>query len=416
MLTREENDLLTQTGPGTPMGELMRRSWFPALLSNELPEPDGEPKQIKLLGERLVAFRDSEGKIGLMAEGCPHRGASLAYGRNEGCGLRCLYHGWKVDVTGRLMETPTEGPASTLKDRLRHVAYATHEVAGVVFAYMGPPEHQPPFAEWEWTRASEDQLEIGKVFEDCNYAQGLEGSIDSAHSDYLHSSELGDRPKDHAPRLDAQDTAYGFRYSAVRRPDQGADRLKYVRVTVFAAPYYVIIPPQRRGGEDVVTHQAWVPIDDDHNYFWSIRCNRLGPIRGGHQSSFQLDEHLHPKRNRANKHLQDRAAMKAGNWSGIDGVNSQDFAIVESMGPVYDRTREHLGLTDVAIIRFRRRMLDAARSFQAGGPPLGADPTVPYERVSSDERMVPLEMPWQQVAAFAGEEVPTSTDAAATRA
>ncbi|SRR5579884_558861 len=394
MLTHEENELLTRTGPGTPMGHIFRRYWLPALLSDEL-EADGEPKQIRLLGQRLVAFRDSQGRAGVLDENCPHRGASLAYGRNEECGLRCIYHGWKVDVAGRIVDTPSEPEDSTFKDRIRHTAYGVREAGGIIWAYLGPAEQEPAFPEWQWLAAPADQVEINKVFQECNYAQGLEGSIDSVHSDFLHSSDIRGRPSDHRPRLEVEDRPYGFRYAAIRRPDGDGQSGKYVRITLFVAPCFVLIPIQRRGpGVEIVTHQAWVPIDDEHNYFFSIRWNRCGPIVKDHAAQFKMDGEFRPARNRANKHLQDRAAMKAGNWSGIQGVNSQDFAVVESMGPIYDRTREHLGSTDMAIARFRRLMIQAARS----QTPLGLDGSTDYARLATEERVVPADMPWQQVA------------------
>ncbi len=416
MLSREENELLTRVGPGTPLGALLRRYWFPALLTSELPEPGGDPKRVRLLGEDLVAYRAADGRVGLLAEYCPHRGASLAYGRSEACGLRCIYHGWLVDVDGRVLETPPEPPTSTYKDRLRHVAYATHEAGEVIWAYMGPPEQQPPFPAFPWTLAPREHCAVTKVLQDCNYLQGVEGSIDSAHSDYLHSSNIRGRPRDHAPRLETQDTAYGFRYAAIRRPDAHADTHQYVRVTIWVAPFYVFTPPQRAGisssagaGQDVLVQQAWVPIDDEHNYFFSLRYNRTGPLAEAHAAQFRMDAAFRPARNRANLHLQDRAAMRAGtSWSGIDGVNSPDFAVVESMGPIDDRTREHLGASDVAVIRMRRRLLEAVRAHQAGALPPGLDPSIPYDRLSTDERIAPIDMPWQAVAAFAGEEVPAA--------
>jgi phthalate 4,5-dioxygenase oxygenase subunit len=396
MLTREENDLLTQTGPGTPMGELMRRYWLPVMLSGEL-EADGEPKQVKLLSQRFVAFRDSSGRVGLLDEHCPHRGASLAYGRNEECGLRCIYHGWKVDVDGNIVDTPSEPEDSTFRFRIKHPAYAVHEVAGLIWAYIGPPDQRPPFPDWEWTRADPEQFEINKVFEECNYAQGLEGSIDSVHSDFLHSSDLRGRPSDHRPSFEVDERPYGFRYAAIRKPDTDASSKKYVRVTLFVAPCFVFIPPQRPPGKEIVTHQMWVPIDDESNYFYSVRWNRLGPSERDHIAQFQMDSEFRPARSRANKHLQDRAAMKNGSWTGIDGVNSQDFAVVESMGPIFDRTREHLGVTDLAIIRFRRWLLQHARALAEQGiePPLFEA----YSTLATEERVVPLDMPWTEVAA-----------------
>ncbi|MBV9173377.1 MAG: Rieske 2Fe-2S domain-containing protein, partial [Chloroflexi bacterium] len=241
MLSREENLLLCQTGPDTPMGKLMRRYWLPALLSDELPEPDGEPLQVRLLGENFVAFRDSSGRVGFLNENCPHRGASLAYARNEECGLRCIYHGWKVDADGRVVDMPTEPPTSTFRDRLRHPAYLVREAGDVIWVYLGPREFEPPFPAWEWTHAPREQRGVTKVFQECNYAQGLEGTIDSAHSDYLHSSDIRGRPKDHSPRLEAVDTPFGFKYAAIRTPDAEADLYKYVRITLFVAPCFAFI-------------------------------------------------------------------------------------------------------------------------------------------------------------------------------
>jgi phthalate 4,5-dioxygenase oxygenase subunit len=194
-----------------------------------------------------------------------------------------------------------------------------------------------------------------------------------------------------------------------------ADKHKYVRVTLFVAPFYVFTPPLRAGvsssaqrGQDVAVQQAWVPIDDEHNYFFSLRFNRTGPLVDNHRDQFRMDAEFRPRRNRQNQHLQDRAAMRRGDWAGIEGVNSQDFAVVESMGPIVDRTCEHLGVSDVAVIRMRRRMLDAVRAHQAGALPPGLDPAIPYDRLASDERIVPIDTPWQAVAAFAGEEVPAA--------
>ena len=414
MLNREDNQLLTRTGPETPMGKLMRRYWLPVLLSEELPEPDGEPLQVRLLGETFVAFRDTNGRVGVLDENCPHRGASLAYARNEECGLRCIYHGWKVDAAGRVVDMPTEPPTSTFRDRLRHPAYPVVEAGDVIWTYLGPSEIQPDFPNWEWTRAPKEQRGATRILQECNYAQGVEGTIDSAHSDYLHSSDIRGRPRDHAPRLEAVDTPYGFKYAAIRTPDSDADAFKYVRLTLFVAPFFAFIPPFRQGrlasdddnpGE-VVVQQAFVPIDDEHNAFFTFAYNRRGPLPRywrQHASEFGVQGHAgRPVRNRANKHLQDRAAMRAGNWSGVVGINPQDFAVAEGMGPILDRSREHLGATDVAIIRYRRRMLDAARALDAGQePPPGVGGDVAYARLASDERLIPLDAAWEDMSTFA---------------
>ncbi|HLH24236.1 MAG TPA: Rieske 2Fe-2S domain-containing protein [Chloroflexota bacterium] len=419
MLKAEENELLTRTGPGTPMGALFRRYWLPVLLAEELPEPDGEPKAVRLLGEDLVAFRDTRGQVGLLGAHCAHRGAPLAYGRNEECGLRCLYHGWKYDVAGRVVDMPNVAAGSTYAERVRHTAYPTREVAGVVWAYLGPPEQEPPFRAWEWTHAPAERLGVYKILESCNWAQGIEGTIDTTHTDFLHSADVRGRPRDHAPILETQDTAYGFRYAAIRQPDTDADRTQYVRVSVFALPCFAMFPPLRGRGvrgmdasDEVIVQQAFVPIDDEHTWFYSFAYSRRGPLPAywrNYPREFGLQGNVGvPAGNRANKHLQDYAALKTESWSGIQGVNCQDFAMAEGMGPILDRTREHLVPADTAVITFRRLMLQQARALAAGATPRGLGADVPWERLASDERTIPREQPWQAVGAFAGEPVPTA--------
>jgi phthalate 4,5-dioxygenase oxygenase subunit len=402
MLSKEDNELLCRTGPGTPMGEMMRRYWMPAMLSEELPEPDGTPLRVRLLGEDLVAFRDSAGRVGLLSEPCSHRCTSLAYGRVEDGGLRCIYHGWKYDVEGKILETPAEPPNSMIRRHLRHKAYAVREVGNVLWTYMGPQDKTPVFPEWEWMGYPAEQRMASKVLQECNWAQALEGDIDSSHSDYLHSSDIRGRPKDHAPTLETEDTPYGFHYAAIRHPDAGADQTKYVRITLFVAPFSTFIPPQRFGinafgsaGYEYVNHHAYVPVDDESHLFFSFSINRAGPMgeRGG-RDGVPANGYRAPG-NRANMHLQDRAAMKAGNWSGVQGIRAQDRAVTEGMGAISPRWLEHLGQGDVAVARFRHRMLDAVRAFMAGAEPIGLDPTIDYGGIHSEERMVPIAWPWQ---------------------
>ena len=401
MLSHEENELLTRTGPGTPMGALMRRYWMPAMLSEELPEPDCDPVRVRLLGEGLVAFRDTQGRVGLLDENCTHRCASLAYARVEENGLRCIYHGWKYDVTGKILETPPEPAESTFKDRIRQPAYPVREAAGVIWTYMGPPEHMPTFPEYEWMLAPEERRWLSKTVQACNWAQALEGDIDSAHSDYLHSSDITGRPRDHAPMMVAEDTDYGFRYAAIRQPDNDPEQRKYVRVTLFAAPFSTFTPPERRrrqGDEpyETATHRMYVPVDDETHLFFSFSVSRLGPYRPIARDG-TLATSYRPAGNRGNMHLQDRAAMKAGNWAGIQGVRAQDRAVTEGMGPIAPRFKEHLGVSDVALIRMRRRMIDAARAFMEGAEPPGLDPSIRYDLLHSEEKMVAADAPWQAV-------------------
>ncbi|MPZ15063.1 MAG: Rieske 2Fe-2S domain-containing protein [Chloroflexi bacterium] len=414
MLSRNDNELLARTGPGSPMGELMRRYWMPALLSDELPEAAGTPIRVRLLGEDLVAFRDSEGRVGLLDESCSHRCTSLAYARNEEGGLRCIYHGWKYDVEGRILETPAEPPESMIRHHLKHRAYPVREAGDVIWTYMGPRDTKPDFPEWEWIGYPQEQRGVAKVFQECNWAQALEGDIDSSHSDYLHSSDIRGRPRDHAPRLETEDTAYGFRYAAIRKPDANVDRVQYLRVTLFVAPFYALIPPQRRGiaswGEaayEIVNHHAYVPVDDENHLFFTFSINRLGSNRAGSGRDGVPENGYRAPGNRRNVHRQDRAAMKAGNWSGVQGIRAQDRAVTEAMGPVAPRWKEHLGVGDLAVAHFRRRMLDSARALLDGAAPIGLDASIPYRELHSEEKMVPTDWPWQ--AALDGTPTATAT-------
>jgi phthalate 4,5-dioxygenase oxygenase subunit len=422
MLSREENELLCRVGPDAPMGRMLRRYWIPALRSSDL-VADGAPRRVRVLGEDLVAFRDSAGRAGLLDEHCPHRGASLVLARNEACGLRCLYHGWKIDVHGRVEETPPEPDELHFKDRVRAIAYPVYEAGGFVWAYLGPPGTEPPRCELEFTTLPESSVLIMTAREECNFIQCIEGVIDSAHSNYLHSKAIKpatgmattvfansvldlDRPSnDGAPVIEAEDTDYGFRYAAIRIPTHDADRQRYVRVTLFAAPFHAFIPAPDGWG----FMQMFVPIDDEHTLFHFVRYRFDGPIDedararhlawSGTQPGIDIDAEYRKTRTRANTWQQDRAAMRRGeSFSGITGVNNEDFAVQESMGPLYDRTKEHLGTSDVAVIRMRRLMLDAVRRFSSGaGPALGLERPVAYRDLRAVEQMVPLGAPWQTV-------------------
>jgi phthalate 4,5-dioxygenase oxygenase subunit len=432
MLTREENDLLTQVGAGTPMGDMMRRYWLPAALSSEIAEPDGTPRRVRLLGENLVAFRDSSGRAGVMDELCPHRGASLVLARNENNALQCLYHGWRIAADGEIVETPSEPEDSDFKDRIRHVAFPVRELGGVVWVYMGPPGTEPQVPDFAWTHLPPENVSVIKMRIECNWAQGLEGVIDSAHSNFLHSSEiipsasaanLGgasvfhrtdvtrqvDRPSnDGRPRMETQDTAYGFRYAAIRKPLRDAEKNKYIRVSLFAAPFYGFFPTPEGYG----AMQAFVPVDDETTHFYFAQYCFNGPVdhenlayRVGARMGIDIDENFRKIRTAANNFLQDRELMKSGkSFSGIFGVNTQDMAVQESMGRIYDRTREHLGVSDVAVIRFRRIMIDAARRFaESGAAPPALQGEIPYGQLRAQEKIIPIGDSWLSIGAFAGE-------------
>jgi phenylpropionate dioxygenase-like ring-hydroxylating dioxygenase large terminal subunit len=399
MLTREENELLTSTGPGTPMGELIRRYWIPALMSSEIPEPGGEPVQVRILGERLVAFRDSAGRVGLMDEACAHRGCSLWYARSEEGGLRCIYHGWKVDVEGNIVDTPNE--PTTL--HVRAHAYPVREAGGFVWAYMGPPERMPPFREFNWMKLPEGHVAIVKVHEEANYLQGIEGSVDTAHVSFLHrayqrgmwGSTTGATVEDTRPRLEIEPTRYGFRYAAIRHPSDGVQN---VRITPFILPFHTYVPA--RPGDTVLFH-AYVPRDDTSNWAYDIRYRVEEPIDMAEHTQRLRTVELRPDftkpRTYANRHLQDREAQVTKNFSGIVGIKNQDYAAVESMGPIIDRTKEHLSSSDAAVVYMRRLMLQAAQAVLDGQDPPGLAPGIPSDLIVSEDFDCAADRSWRDV-------------------
>ena len=392
MLTREENELMCRVEGDAPMGQLMRRHWLPACLTEEVAVPDGDPVPLRLLGEDLVAWRDTDGRVAVMDRYCPHRRASLVFGRNEDCGLRCLYHGWKIDADGNVVEMPSEPAGSALAQKVKHRTYPVHELGGFVWVYLGPPETKPAFAPPPYAPSGDAVLSIVKLVVDCNWAQVLEGAIDSAHSSSLHSTDMVParvdgaratssewlRPStDKAPRLVAQAGDYGFKYAAIRRPIVDAASNDYVRVTVFVAPITVLIPPNNLYNVANVN----VPIDDTHTMFHFIAWNEAGPA-GVEQEAWRkfcaaqpgidVDREWRRTRGPANRYGQDRQAMRLGSFTGIEGIPNQDIAMWETMGPIADRSRDRLGASDVAIVEFRRQMLAAVQRFRDGDPALGA--------------------------------------------
>ena len=394
MLTPQENELLCRVGPAAPMGRLLRRYWTPVALSSELVY--GKPLRARVLGETFVAFRCDDGEIGVLDEHCPHRGASLVLAHNEGCALRCLYHGWKIDRSGTVLEAPPEPAEHGFAARVRANAYPVHEDAGMVWAYFGPPPAPAP-PTFAFTHVGEERRLNAKTRNDCNWVQSLEGAIDSSHSNYLHAGDIGGRPsRDGSPRLAAEDTPYGFRYGAMRTATVDPERNQYVRVTLFVAPFTAIIPLG-----NLQNVQIFVPIDDEHNYMYNVKFDPSGPIRYVHREGEMGRPELDfgTERHRDNDWLQDRAAMLAGtSFTGIVGIRNQDRAMQESMGPIYDRSKEHLGASDVAVIRMRRRMLDAVRAFsEDGAPPLGRD--VALDELYGAEGVLALDQPWQQLLA-----------------
>jgi len=414
MMTQEENGLLCRVEGQAPMGQLMRRHWTPVCLIEEVSEPDGTPIRAKMFGEDLVVFRDTEGRVGVMDEYCPHRRASLVLGRNENCGLRCLYHGWKMDVHGNVLEMVSEPAASGMAQKVKHLAYPTQEWGGFVWAYMGPTESMPAFQPPAWAPTADVRVTIAKAIIPCNWAQILEGAIDSAHSSSLHSSDMVParvdsakatdsmwlRPStDKAPRMQVERTPYGFRYAAVRRPIHNAAKNDYVRSTVFVAPATALIPPNNLYNVANIN----VPMDDTTTAFYFMAWGHPSQTPDtdswrkflGHQLGVDLDATYRPLRNRDNMFWQDRAAMKAGNFTGITGFPNQDIAMWVTMGSIADRTHDRLGASDLAIVEFRKQMLDAVRAFAQGAPAIGTGDAAIPASVCSFQAIVPKTTDWR---------------------
>ncbi|MFN2460380.1 MAG: Rieske 2Fe-2S domain-containing protein [Candidatus Velthaea sp.] len=416
MLSRAENELLTHVTGDAPMGRMMRRYWVPAALAEEVAEPDGAPVSLRLFGEELVVFRDTHGRVGLVDANCPHRLASLRLARNEECGLRCVYHGWKFDVEGKCLEMPTEPEGYAFRDRMRITAYPTREAGGIIWAYMGPPGDEPPFPAYDFLAMPAVRRAIVKMGERANYLQALEGSLDSSHTWFLHRGTIPDWEKrssvssDLSPVLEAEDTEYGFRYAAIRKPNLRPGEEKYVRVTLFVLPFTAFIPRPLDAAQHAHVN-IFVPVDDEHTMFYDFFFTQDGAALDEvalrrelkAEPGADLDSRWFRRGSVENGWNQDRAAMKRGSWLGIEGFQNQDMACQESMGTVVDRTREHLGTSDVAIIRLRRRMLDAVRRFQNGKPLIGHENPIAYERLRSEQKVIPIEQPWQTVGAYAGE-------------
>jgi phthalate 4,5-dioxygenase oxygenase subunit len=418
MMTPEENDLLCRVEGNAPMGQIMRRHWIAACLSEEVAEPDGTPIKVRLLGEDLVVFRDSKGRIGVLDEYCSHRRASLVFARNEECGLRCLYHGWKFDVDGNVVEMASEPEHSLIPDRVKHKSYPAHEAGGFVWAYMGPPGEMREFEAPAFAPTPDTRVSATKVRVRCNWAQILEGQFDSAHSSSLHSSDMVPaqvegaeatdvnwlRPStDKAPRFQIERTSYGFRYAAIRRPIMNEATHDYIRTTVYIAPFTALIPPNNV--HNVAT--LLTPEDDNTTMFYFIAWNGADkPGIGADawrkfnvlQWGVDVDGNFDAARSRENLYLQDRAKMKEGNFTGIAGIPTQDIAMWESMGPISDRSQERVGASDVAVVAFRRLMVEAARTMDKDGVAIGkSEPHVVHATISSYEGVVPKTTNWRSL-------------------
>jgi phenylpropionate dioxygenase-like ring-hydroxylating dioxygenase large terminal subunit len=409
----EQNELLVRTGPGTPIGELFRRYWLPALLVEELPEADCPPVRVKLLSERLIAFRDSSNRFGLVDEFCAHRGVSLWFGRNEEDGLRCSYHGWKYDVNGQCVEIPSESSNPKLCQRMKLKSYPLVERGGVLWTYMGPPELKPPLPEHEWATLPESQRFVSKRWQECNYLQAMEGGIDSSHVSFLHRYTMKVDPmfkgahkshqynlQDLAPHFEVVESPGGLYIGARRNAEEGK---YYWRITQWIMPSFTLIPPR---GDHPIGGHSWVPIDDENCWAWSTNHHATRPLKPEEHQALEDGQGIHvalipgtyrPVANKDNDYLMDRKAQKEGrSFSGIEGFAMQDASVQESMGTIQDRTRENLVPTDQGIIMARRRLIKAAEELRKGAQPPGVDPE--HQRVRSVSIVLPKGVPFAEAA------------------
>src|SRR5882757_2782313 len=401
MLRKDQNELLSRVGRGTPMGELMRRFWIPAIVAQEVKEPDGVPVRLRIMGEYLVAFRDTKGRVGVVRAYCSHRLAPLFFGRNEECGLRCPYHGWKFDVDGRCIEAPSVAPGTPdMRKNVGIPAYPTHEAAGVVWIYMGPAQMKPPFPPLECTQVPAEQCYVSSWLQRSNWSQGMEGEVDSSHISWLHrdfnreksssrgtGNELAD---DGSPVIELRETYYGFTYGA-RRMLQGD---YFWRMTQWVAPIFSMIP--WGPGETKTDFHAWVPIDDNHTTLFTIRYKTDRPFSEEEMKLYEsgvlfpprmkkvtyqlpdgyvIDTYL-PIPTKENDYLLDRQMQRKQNYSGIWGLHDQDRSLQENSKPVgaadpgiVDRSLEHLVNSDRPVSTFRRRVLKLAQDLQNGIEP-----------------------------------------------
>ena len=416
MIRAEENQFLTQSGLGTPMGDLFRRYWIPALLASELPEPDCAPVRVSLLSERLIAFKDTDGNIGLMDEFCAHRGVSLWFGRNEEGGLRCPYHGWKYDTSGQCIEVPSEPKSSGFCERIKLQAYPCVELGGVIWTYMGPKEHMPPLPEFEWTQLPSNHVYLSKRWQESNYLQAMEGGIDSSHVSFLHSGDINRDPlhkgtegakyaRSTNTTFDIHEALGGLMIGARRKADPG---YHYWRVTQWMMPWYTLIPPYKG---NALNGHAWVPMDDGNCMAWTMTFHPTRPLTdeevtlmdNGHGVHAELlPENFRPVANMDNNYLMDREAQrKKIYYSGIKGIAIQDSSLQESMGPVADRSKENLVSTDNAIIMARMRLKKAAKALEKGSPPPGIEPE--SQKVRSASFILPEDGAFKETAIDATE-------------
>jgi phenylpropionate dioxygenase-like ring-hydroxylating dioxygenase large terminal subunit len=403
MLSREDNELLTRVGPGTPGGTFLRRWWHPIAQTRDV-EAGGEPKHVRLLGEDFVLFRVADGRLGLIDEGCPHRCASMALARNEPDGLRCIFHSWKVGLDGSVLETPSEPRDINLGSKVRHRTYRVHEANRLIWAFVGGGD-PPPFPAFGFTSVPENQIDIAQVPGDCNWVQLLEGQVDSAHLSHLHSSSVTNRISalalnDRGPVFDIEQAPWGFHIGAIRNAAAGG---YYTRVTEFVWPYWEFIPPTAT--PDLPIYEdcprfgvCQVPVDDEHTTVWYCMWRPHSQLtRGETGAMWEVWNQEWQERRRDYKWAQDRTQMRDGHFTGLPNLLAEDMAVAESMKPIVDRTREYLGSSDTAVARFRRLYLDALKHERAGATPACATVRAPYEIIHGHGLLHPEMDDWKHI-------------------
>lgn len=384
MLSRDENERLTRVGPGTPMGTLMRRYWIPVAYSKQLAKPDDPPMRVKLLCENLIAFRDTTGRVGLVDERCPHRMASLYFGRNEECGLRCVYHGIKFDVDGNCVDVPCLPPGTpdtqldAIKKQIRLKSYPCLERGGLIWTFMGPPELRPDFPDLEWIGLPPEQRFDTRHIQECNWLQAVEGGYDAPHLTFLHRGDQTERRNSRMivpSYYEVVPTDFGFVVGTGR--DFGGANIEW-NINVFLMPFHKIISSVPHGAH------MWVPIDDDNTMLYSISFNPHKPFTPEDLAEETGWLGIHTENvpgtdcavaNKSNDYLIDRALQASGkSFTGLIGFGVQDCAIQESMGPIVDRSIEHLLNNDLAIVKIRRLLLETLKELEGGGVPPGLNP------------------------------------------
>ena len=386
-MNQDMSQTLTRVGPGTRMGNLMRRYWVPALMSSEISEADGPQVRVQLLGEKLLAFRNTDGKACLISEFCSHRGVSLYFGRNEENGIRCAYHGVKFDGDGQCVDVPSS-PQSCARMHIK--GYPCIERGGIVWTYMGPADKQPAPPELEWCTLPPDHVFVSKRLQYCNYLQAMEGGIDTAHVSYVHRYEVDTDPMHQGVKaldyikadgnvvFEIEKTPFGLSLFGRRN---GEPDSYYWRVTQWLFPWFTLIAPF---GEHALGGHVWVPIDDHNCWAWSINWQPNQPLTAEERSAMAAGKGIHveydapgsfvPKANRDNDYGMDRVAQKEKRaYSGIFGFSAQDYSLQESMGPIQDHAAEQLLPTDKAIVMARRMLQEAALGVEAGQEPPALD-------------------------------------------